>query len=94
MGWIKRRFYYSWITFSVLVCATCFFPWFLPRESTSGLLGRWLTQETDWRHAFARKAAPVIDMLFHTPFGLESCEDTSRLEQASREALYIRGELG
>lgn len=90
--WTRRRFYYSWITFSCALCAVMFFPWYLPRESISGLLGRWLTQETGIKHRFAVKVAPVIDMLFHSPWGLESCEETYALEQASREALYIRGE--
>lgn len=93
-SWLRRRGYYLWITFSMVLCAIAFLPWFLPRETTSGLLGRWLSRETGRRLVFARRVAPVIDALFHTPFGLESCAATFRLEEAAREALYIRGELG
>lgn len=78
---------------SMNLCAVLFFPWFYPRETTSGLLGRWLVTETGRKHRFALAVAPVIDALFHTPWGLESCEDTYRLEQAARESLYLRGEL-
>jgi hypothetical protein len=91
--YLKQRGYYLWVTFSMLLCAAVFFPWFYPRETVSGLLGRWQVVETGRRHRFANQIAPVIDYLFHAPFGLESCIDTHALEQAAREALYVRGEL-
>lgn len=93
INWLRRRFYYSWITFSMILCAAVFFPWFLPRESTSGLLGRWLAKETGWKQSFAIFMSPIIDRIFHKPFGMESCIETHFLEEAAREALYIRGEL-
>lgn len=91
--WLRRRAYYLWVTFSIALCAVLFLPWFYPRETTSGIIGRWLSQETGWRHRFARRVAPWIDRLFHAPMGVETCEETFRLEAAAREALYLRGEL-
>ena len=92
-NYLRRRGYYLWITFSMVLCSIIFFHWFVPRETISGLLGRWQMTETGKRHVFANRIAPVIDRIFHKPFDLESCVDTYALEQAAREALYIRGEL-
>jgi hypothetical protein len=94
LKWLKQRGYFLWITFSMVLCAILFLPWFLPRETTSGLIGRWHEREVGWKHRFALRAAPWLDERFHAPFGIESCVDIYRLEEASREALYLRGELG
>lgn len=90
---LRRRAYYLWVTLSMALCAVVFLPWFLPRETTSGLIGRWVAQENDWRHVFALRVAPWIDWLFHEPFGIESCLLIYDREEAARRALYIRGEL-
>lgn len=90
---MRRRGYYLWVTFSVLLCAVLFAPWFLPRETTSGLIGRWLTTERGWKRRTAVWMHLHLDRLFHRPFNMETCVEVYRLEEEARRALYRRGEL-
>jgi hypothetical protein len=91
---LRRRLYFLWVTLSIVTCAVVFLPWFLPRETTSGLMGRWYMTETGRKHGFACWLAPWLDRLFHGPMKVETCVEVYRLEQAAREATYLRGELG
>ena len=78
----------------LLFFAVVFLPWHYPRETTSGLMGRWLSTETGRKHRFAKAVAPCLDRWFHEPMGVETCSQVYVLEQAARDALYIKGELG
>lgn len=78
----------------MVTCATLFFPCFLPRETVSGITGRWLMTEVGRKRRFAKRLAPWLDRLFHRPGGMETCVEVYQLEEAAREALYVRGELG
>ena len=94
MRLIKRRLYFLWITFSIVCCALLFLPWFYPRETMSGLMGRWYITETGRKRRFAGVVVPWLDRLFHAPMGVEDCVEVYRLEEAGRESTYLRGELG
>jgi len=90
---MRRRLYYVWITASIAGAAVFFFPWFLPRETISGLMGRWSVTERGLRARVALRTVPLIDAIFHRPFGMEDCVRIYELEEAARRALYVRGEL-
>lgn len=77
----------------MVLCAVAFFPWFLPRETTSGLIGRWQLTENGWKGKLARKIAPWLDRYFHDPWGTEQCHVIFELEDAARTVLYFKGEL-
>ena len=48
---------------NTLLCAIFFAPWVLPRETVSGLLGRWVETESGWKRAVAGRAARVVDFV-------------------------------
>lgn len=96
MAVIKLRLLFLWITFSMVVCSIMFLPWFLPRETVSGLMGRWAMNEpTRTRKSkFARKVIPFIDSFIHPNTGVtENCYEIYKMEKECRKALYTRGEL-
>ena len=68
------------------VCAIVFMPWARPRETISGLLGRWRHTERGWKRKFARRACPVVDRLYW--WDKNHCEEVYRLEQGARKVLY------
>lgn len=71
---------------NMLLCALLFAPWAMPRETISGLMGRWATHESGRRGRFARMMAAMIDFIhFWEP---DHCRLTYRLETEAREKLY------
>lgn len=76
--------YVVYLPINMLFCALVFAPWIQPRETVSGLLGRWLVDGCRWQVRFARIVAPTIDG-WHEP---GHCVETFRLEKAMRVALY------
>lgn len=48
---------------NTLVCALVFAPWVLPRETVSGLLGRWSATGEPWQRALAEPAGRLVDMV-------------------------------
>lgn len=89
-GWLLSRLFFLWVTLSMVLAALLFLPWFLPRETVCGMMGRWAATETGWKAAAGRQAARVFDATIHR---VESCDDVYRMERRARRALYVRGEL-
>ena len=80
----KTTIYVIYLTLNMLLCALLFFPWALPRETVSGLTGRWLTDGKKWQIACASFFVKPIDWA-HEP---GHCIDTYLREQAMRAVLY------
>ena len=65
--WFKQRLCFWWVTASMVLCSILFFPWFLPRETVSGLAGRWCYCVNSRRRRFAIGLASILDLYIH-PF--------------------------
>lgn len=76
------------VALTTLLAATLLFPWALPRETVSGLIGRWLSTERGWKRRVAAFVASWVDALVHLPLGLESCVEHYELEERARRAIY------
>lgn len=83
-AWILSRLFVWYVVGNMLICSLLFFPWARPRETISGLIGRW-SYEDGRRGRFARIAARVIDfMYFWEP---DHCRITAAQEAEARKAL-------
>ena len=91
MGWqIAKRSKFWIVAVNQAVCATIFFPWFRPRETVSGLMGRWCATERGWKLALAR---PMVRLLNSTIHCVETCHRVYELEEEARRVLYQPHEL-
>lgn len=75
-----------YVAANMVVCAVVFLPWALPRETVSGLLGRWKTSERGLKRRFAVPAAWVVDRIYF--WEPDHCAEVYRMEAEAREALY------
>lgn len=89
-AWVLQRLFFLWVTFSMLLCAVLFLPWFLPRETVCGMMGRWKMTETGWKRAAGEKLSVLFDRTIHRA---ESCITVYGMEREARRILYVRGEL-
>lgn len=85
MGTLRKvlcQVFSLYVATNMMVCAVLFFPWALPRETVSGLLGRWKTTHAGWRRSFGRIAALLADgIYFWEPnhcVAVYLCEDDAR----------------
>jgi hypothetical protein len=65
----------------MLVCAVLFAPWALPRETVSGLLGRYAPT-----NRLAQLGAWVVDRIYY--WHPAHCWDIARIEAEARKVLY------
>ena len=82
----KTTIYVIYLSLNTLLCALMFFPWAQPRETISGITGRWLTDGKKWQIACASFFVKPIDWAHETGH----CVDTYLREQAMRAALYSK----
>jgi len=80
----RKVIYVIYLPINMLFCALVFAPWAQPRETVSGLIGRWFEYGNNWQMRFARIVAPTIDG-WHEP---GHCVETYMTEKAMRVALY------
>lgn len=71
---------------NMMVCAIVFAPWALPRETVSGLMGRWRETESGWRARVGRVGAWLVDRLYF--WEPNHCAEIYRIEMRAREILY------
>lgn len=88
---MRRRLFFLWVTFSMMLCVLVFLPWFLPRETFCGLLGRWKATEAGWKKAVGHAGVAFFDWCLHCDE--EDCVTIFRMEEEARRLLYVRGEL-
>jgi hypothetical protein len=75
-----------YVAANMAVCALVFAPWALPRETVSGLLGRWKSGHKGWRKSFAKRAAWVVDRIYF--WEPNHCVEVYRCERDARAVLY------
>ena len=93
VSWFKQRAFFLWVTFSMTLCAVLFLPWFLPRETVSGLMGRWSLRIYGTRRQVGRAVSRFLDGVIHPVVGTtETCVQIHRMERAARKLLYVEGE--
>jgi len=68
------------------VCAILFVPWALPRETVSGLIGRWKCGHRGWKKTFAKYASMLIDRIYF--WEPNHCVEVYRCELDARKVLY------
>jgi hypothetical protein len=68
------------------VCSVVFAPWAQPRETISGLLGRWCETEGGWKRSFGCRAAAVVDRIYF--WERNHCREVFHVERDAREILY------
>lgn len=81
---IGRQVFVVYVAVNMALCAVIFVAWALPRETISGLIGRW-AQGDGKRATFARSAAKVIDTIYF--WEPDHCKVTAEQEAEAREAL-------
>lgn len=83
---LKQRGFVLYVSMNMLVCAIVFMPWALPRETISGLMGRWRLTETGWK----ARTGVVVGFLIDRVYFWESdhCRDVWECECSARKALY------
>src|SRR5690606_2682249 len=82
---IGRQVFVLYLVVNMALCAVLFVPWALPRETISGLIGRWV-QGAGKKAAFARYAAKVIDRIYF--WEPNHCQVTAEQEAEARKALH------
>jgi hypothetical protein len=75
-----------YVALNMMICAIVFAPWALPRETISGLLGRWETIHTGWRRWFALAASAVVDRIYF--WEPNHCVEVFLCEDEARKVLY------
>ena len=83
---LKSCAFTIYVAANMSVCAIVFIPWAKPRETVSGLLGRWRETEMGWKARFAEVACPIVDRLYW--WDKNHCAEVFRLEHEAREVLY------
>lgn len=79
-----RQAFTVYVAANMALCAVIFVAWALPRETISGLIGRW-AQEPGWQGSFGRGAAKVIDRIYF--WEPNHCKVTAEQEAEARKAL-------
>lgn len=83
---VKRIAFNVYVSCNMFVCAVLFAPWALPRETVSGILGRWSATERGTKRRFAMAASKVVDTVYF--WDKDHCYETFRMERDAREILY------
>lgn len=93
MGKLKRTLrpvvcqaFTVYVATNMAVCALVFAPWALPRETVSGLLGRWKCGHRGLKKAFAVPASWIVDRIYF--WEPNHCVMVYRCEAEARKVLY------
>jgi hypothetical protein len=84
--WLIGRLFVVYVASNMLLCSLIFFPWARPRETVSGLVGRWCRTEGGWKLAFAKRVAPAVNWLYS--FEPNHCIVTHEVEHEAHTVLY------
>jgi hypothetical protein len=83
---VIRQAFVIYVAANMAACAILFAPWAQPRETISGLLGRWSLMESGWKRAFALVLSRVVDSIYF--WEEEHCASVFHVEREAREILY------
>lgn len=86
---VLSQLFVLYVATNMALCSVLFAPWALPRETISGLLGRWGMTEQGWKRKFGLAAARFVDWLY--AWEPDHCAETFLIEQRAREILYPSG---
>lgn len=86
MNWLLARVFVVYVNLNMLVCSLIFFPWARPRETISGLIGRWNSTETGWKRRFAKAARVIVDAIYF--WEPRHCEVVHKEETEAHRILY------
>ena len=93
MGKLKRKLrplvcqaFSVYVAGNMAVCAIAFMPWALPRETVSGLLGRWKCGHRGPKKRFAEAASLVVDRIYC--WEPNHCVEVYQCEAEARKVLY------
>ena len=75
-----------YVATNMMVCALVFAPWALPRETVSGLLGRWKCGKGRIKRPFAVGASWVVDHIYF--WEPNHCVEVFLCESEARRVLY------
>lgn len=71
------------VALNILICAIVFAPWVRPRETVSGLLGRWAANEAGWKRGLGRRGALLVDWIY--AWEPDHCQLAYTLERDARK---------
>ncbi len=89
MSWILGRLLVLYLVVNMTICALIFMPWAKPRETISGLLGRWSMTEGGLKWWFGWAASAVVDWIYF--WEPDHCASVYVVENAARAVLYPEG---
>jgi hypothetical protein len=75
-----------YVSLNMLVCAVVFAPWAEPRETISGLLGRWWLMERGWKGLVGRSLGQLVNTMYW--WEGDHCRQVFHVERRAREILY------
>lgn len=75
-----------YVATNMMLCALVFSWWALPRETISGLLGRWELTGRGWKRIFAIGASAVVDRIYF--WEPDHCTEVFLIEAQARVLLY------
>lgn len=83
---VLSQLFVIYVALNMVVCSILFAPWALPRETVSGLLGRWASTERGLKRRFGMCAGSVVDVIYF--WEPNHCYETFKIERRAREILY------
>jgi hypothetical protein len=89
MGILRKvlcQLFVLYVAANMAVCAVLFAPFALPRETVSGLLGRWKSRRSGLRKAFGTFGAAVVDRIYC--WEPDHCNQVYLIEAKARAVLY------
>jgi hypothetical protein len=89
MGITRRilcQLFVLYVAANMAVCAVLFAPFALPRETVSGLLGRWKSRRSGLRKFCGAVGAAVVDRIYF--WEPNHCIEVYHIEAKARSVLY------
>ena len=83
---LRCQAFVVYVATNMAVCAVIFAPWALPRETVSGLLGRWKCGKGKVKRPFAVGASWVVDRIYF--WEPNHCIEVYLCEAQARTVLY------
>jgi hypothetical protein len=83
---LRCQAFVLYVATNMAVCAVVFAPWALPRETVSGLLGRWKRHGKGWKRMFGKGAAVAVDAIYF--WEPNHCVEVYHCEAEARRVLY------
>lgn len=80
------RVFVVYVALNMALCAVLFLPWALPRETVSGLLGRWISTEAGIKRVAGLILGSLVDRIYF--WEPDHCVEVFKCEAKAREDLY------